>query len=424
MRSAFFSLITRSRLSSLLVVQFLGAFNDNLFKNALVILMVFSGTLQTGIDNKILVTVAAGMFILPYVLFSATAGQLADKYEKAFLVRIIKWVELVLMSLVALGFYIENAWLLMAVLFAMGAQSAFFSPLKYSLVPDYLPKDEVLAGNAIIEGSTFISILMGTIAGGILAGMPEYMGIPICSAALVLLAGVGVFASYRLQPAGPYEPALHVRANMVAATWHLMRDAFRHPVVAHSIMCISWFWLIGAAFLSQFPAIGKDVLGGNESVVTTLLTGFSIGIAIGSFLAHKLLRGVVSLKYAPIALLVMTAAIGDLYFVCDGLIPREGMNAAMFLQDWRMLRIAFDLLMVAVCGGIYVVPLNTMLQTHSAPDIRARMIGANNVMNSIFMVLASVVITVLLLANFSIPAILLLIALGNLPMAWYVRKIR
>lgn len=405
-------LFCTQRFFPLLITQFLGAFNDNLFKNALIILLVFGSLLQSDMDTKILATVASGLFILPYVLFSATAGQLADKIEKSLLVRCIKWCEVVLMLLATLGFLIGSVWLLLLVLFLMGTQSTFFSPLKYSLIPDHLREDEILGGNALIEMGTFLAILTGTIAGGLLVSSD--IGIVVVYVTLVVLAFCGVVASYNIPTSGPFSPTLRFNFNLFSETISLLRYAFSQRVVALAVLAISWFWFVGATFLSQFPAFTRETLGGNEQVITLLLTVFSVGVGIGSLLSHRLLRGIVSPKYAPVSALLMSVFMFDMYWVSHAIVPIGLVNAATFITDVANLRVLFDLFMIALCGGVYIVPLNAVLQTYTHKEERARMIAANNLVNALFMVLSAVGITVLLLFHVSIAVIFFVVGILNL----------
>lgn len=404
-------LLSTRRFAPLIITQFTGAFNDNLLKNALVVLVVFGVVLDSPIDPKILVTLAAGLFIAPYVLFSAIAGQLADKYEKACQVRRIKWAELGLMLLASLGFWLESTWLLIVVLAGMGVQSAFFSPLKYSLVPDHLKKEEILGGNALLEATTFLAILSGTIAGALLI-MSENGRLMVC---MVLLcgAGCGLIASYRIPQAGPYMPHLALDYNIFAESGRLLRQAFAQPALAGAILGISWFWLIGANFVSQLPAFTKEVLGGDEAVTTVLLAAFSVGIAFGSFLVHGLLKGRISTRLVPLGLFGISLFSVDLYWTCQSLRPSELFSVHAFLQQAAHIRVMADLVMIAASGGLFVVPLNALLQTACLPDYRARTIAANNVMNALFMVLSSLSISLLLLWGATIPEIFLIFAILN-----------
>ena len=422
MTQKFFLFYTR-QFTPLLITQFLGAFNDNLFKNVFLVSVIFgTGVELKLLEPKIFITLAAGLFIFPYVLCSSLAGQLADKLEKSKLVLRIKLAELVLMLLAVLGFYLSNAWILLTVLVGMGAQSAFFSPLKYSLVPDHLPEEKVLSGNALLEASTFLSILTGTITGGLLVGVEN--GIWIASTLLIILAGVGILSAWFIPPAGPYAAHTRLNWNIMAETGAMLRSSFADPVLGRAILGISWFWLLGSVFLSQFPAYGKDYLGGDESVVTVLLTAFSLGIGIGSFLADHLLKGAISTRFSTISLIVMTVFIGDVYFATPLEPLGASINAAEFFNHWQHWRIVIDLTFVAIAGGVFIVPLMALLQTQAGQTGRGRVIATNNIVNAFFMFAASGLAAVGLASGLPIPLILLVAGIGNLFVILLVRKMQ
>lgn len=407
------SLFTSRRFMPLCITQFLGAFNDNAFKNALIILILYQPDIVTSIDHTILVTVAAGLFILPYVLFSSIAGQLADSLEKSQLVTYIKWAELGIMSLAVIGFITANVWMLLAVLFAMGAQSTFFSPLKYSLLPDHLNKNALVPANAMFEATTFIAILTGTIAGGLLINI-EY-GVAIVSVMLLTLALIGIAASYFIPASGPFEPEMQRSYHIMRDTFQMVKQSAAHPHVLTLIIGISWFWFVGATYLSQFPAYTREVLNGSEAVVTTLLAMFTIGIAIGAYVSHYMLKGQASLKYVPFALIGMTIFTWDMCYVSLYLIHHpEPITLATFLTQWHTVRILFDLCVIAACGGVYIVPLNALLQIHAPRTQRARVMAANNVMNALGMVSSSIVIIALLSYPVSIPHIFFVVGVMNI----------
>lgn len=409
------------RFAPLLATQFSGAFNDNLFKNALIMLLVFGTDWQTGIDTKILVTVAAGMFILPYVLFSATAGQLADKYEKSTLARRIKYIELSLMILATLGFMLEQPWILLAVLFGMGLQSTFFSPIKYSLVPDHVKPHEVLGGNALIEAFTFLAILTGTIAGGLLIKAEH--GVMLVYLSLLALASIGLFASHFIPPSGPFVPEMKIRWNIFTETKSLLNEALKNPDIRLPVIGSSWFWFVGVSFFSQFPAFTKYVLAGDEAVTTLLLTAFSIGIAAGSMLANTLAKGKITPKYVPLAMLLLSVFTADLFMNSYQLERTEIVGVNPFMADSRNWRILMDLVLIALCGGVFIVPLNSMIQVFTPSNERARMIAANNALNALFMVASSLLITLLLKLEMTIPEIFLLVAVMNLAAVAVMRPI-
>lgn len=401
------------RFFPLFLTQFLGAFNDNLLKNSLVMLITYRLVSENG-NAQLLVTLAAGLFILPFFLFSATAGQVADKIDRAKITRVIKFVEIIIMLAAAIGFYISSVWFLLAVLFMMGVHSTFFGPIKFALLPQHLKDDELLLGNAYIEAGTFLAILFGTILGGILILHPQ--GVTLVSFALLLVAIIGYISSRYIPISPAPEPELIIKKNIWKETWHIVGFARENKRVFLCIIGISWFWLVGATYLSQFPTYTKDVLHALPEVVTLLLTVFSVGIGIGSFLCNKLLKGIITSKYVPIAMFGMTLFGVDLYFasvyntkvISDGLI-----TIGEFTHSLPNLRILFDLLLIAICSGLYIVPLYAIMQHDSSAQHRARIIAANNVMNAIFMVAAALITLALLSANFTIPQVFLFMAIGN-----------
>lgn len=420
-----FALLKTRRFLPLFVTQFLGAANDNLFKQAMVTLIIFRIAADAGFDGQLMVTAAAGVFILPFFLFSATAGQLSDKYDKALLIRLIKLAEIVAMGLGAWGFVTGNAWFLMAVLFLMGAHSTFFGPLKYSILPDHLTQDELIAGNALIEAGTFLAILLGTIAGGLLI-MAEG-GVAIISAAVLGVAGLGFAASWFVPKAPPADTSLRVSWNLVRETAAIIGHARHNRDVFLSILGISWFWLVGAVFLSQFPAFAKDVLGGNEQVQTLFMVVFSVGIGIGSMITGKLLHGEISAKYVPLAAVGISLFSIDLYFAAgNGVAAGNGAvlaGAAAFLSHPANWRILADLLLVAMSGGVYIVPLYAILQSRSDVAHRSRTIASNNVINAGFMVVSAIATALMLASGFMVTDVFFWMAVINIGVAVYICRL-
>jgi acyl-[acyl-carrier-protein]-phospholipid O-acyltransferase/long-chain-fatty-acid--[acyl-carrier-protein] ligase len=407
-------LLATRRFLPLFLTQFLGAFNDNVFKNALVILITYKLAAQTGENAQVLVTLAAGLFILPYLLFSATAGQMADKFDRAKMARCTKVAEIMLMSIAAVGFYIGNIYFLLFVLFCTGVQATFFGPIKYALLPQHLKENELISGNAYIEAGTFLAILTGTILGGLL--IMQDSGSHLISAAIITLALLGYASSRTIPPAGAPAPDLKLNWNIAQETWRMIQNDRKNRRVFSCILGISWFWLVGAVFLSQFPTYAKDIIHSDETVVTLFLTVFSLGIGIGSFLCNIILKGEVKATYVPYAALGLSAFTIDLFFASAATAHGEIgalMDVWSFLDFAANWRIVFDLLAAAVCAGIYIVPLYAILQHDSDPQYRARTIASNNVINALFMV-ASAIGTVLMLdASVSIPQVFLTVALLN-----------
>ncbi len=378
-------LLRSRRFLPLFVTQFLNAFNDNLFKNALVVLALF----QAGARGPVLVAAAGGVFILPYALFASIAGELADRYDKARLIRLMKWWECALMITAAVGFLSGEIGFLMVVLFGLGMQATFFSPLKYGILPDHLGAHEIVAGNGYIEAGTYVGILAGTIAGAALIRDAE--GPLVVSVAGLAVALAGVLAARAIPPAPPLGERVAIGWNLPRETLRIVAPARRDRVIWHAVLGISWFWMVGLVLLTQFPVVAKDVLGGDAALVTLLLTGFTAGVGVGSVLCPVLLRGEVSARH------VAWAALGISLFTWNFAAACEAAGAAgvtsipavlASLAGWRMLG---DLFALAFCGGVFSVPLYAIVQARAAPGERARMIAANNVLNAGFMVAGSAV---------------------------------
>jgi len=423
MRKNQFALLGTRRFLPLLVTQFLGAFNDNLFKNALVILITYVLAERSGLDARVLVVLAGGILIFPFFLFSATAGQLADKYDKAWLTRWIKLAEIVIMLAAGLAFWLGSVTLLMAVLFLMGAQSAFFGPIKFGILPDHLADDELVAGNALIETSTFLAILGGTLLGGL--AILAKGGTALVSALVVLVAVAGWWASRSIPATVPATPDLAVGYNPFTETWRILRVAGESRVIFLCILGISWFWGVGSTFLSLFPTLTKDLIGADEGVVTLLLIAFSVGIAGGALLCNRLLKGEVHATYVTLGSVGITLFALDLWLSTRGLTPPgpELMGVGAFLDQPGSWRLLADLILLAISGGLFIVPLQAMLQYHSPVAHRARNIAANNVVNSLFMVGAAVLSALVLARGATVPQVFLLIALVNAVVAVYVLRL-
>jgi acyl-[acyl-carrier-protein]-phospholipid O-acyltransferase/long-chain-fatty-acid--[acyl-carrier-protein] ligase len=418
-----FALLRTRRFLPLALTQFLGAFNDNLFKNALVILITFVLAEQSGLDARVLVVLAGGVLIFPFFLFSATAGQLADKYDKARITRYIKLAEIVIMLGAGLGFLLGSVSLLMTVLFLTGAQSAFFGPIKFGILPDHLADDELVAGNALIETSTFLAILGGTLFGG-MAILAEG-GTALVTALVVLVAVAGWWASRSIPPTQPATPELVVGFNPLAETWRILRVAGESRVILLCILGVSWFWAMGSTFLSLFPTLTKDLIGADEGVVTLLLIAFSTGIAAGALLCNRLLKGEVHATYVTLGSVGITLFALDLWLSTRSLPPpgADPMDIAAFLAQPGSWRLLADLVLLAVSGGLFIVPLQAMLQYHSPPAHRARNIAANNVVNALFMVAAAALSAMALAEGASIPQVFLVIALINAVVAVYILRL-
>ncbi|MCP5361350.1 MAG: MFS transporter [Hyphomicrobiales bacterium] len=416
-------ILASRRFLPLFLVQFLGALNDNVFKNALIILITYVAATRAAMNAQLLVTVAAGIFILPFFLFSATAGQMADKYEKSTIIKHVKVVEILLMGVAVWGFYTESIFLLMTVLFLMGAQSAFFGPLKYSILPDHLAENELMGGNALIEAGTFLAILLGTIAGGllILAGN----GVFWVSVLVISCALTGWLVSFWIPKAGPAAPEVRLEWNIFQETWKIMGYVRQREDVFLAIIGISWFWLVGAVFLAQFPVYAKDILQADETVVTLFLTVFSLGIGAGSLICNYIVKDKIDGRFVPFGAIGMALFTVCLYLASYQPTLQEGalLDVWMFLQIPRHWLILASLLGIAVAGGIYIVPLYAIMQARTESSIRARVIAGNNILNALFMVFSALATLGMLALSLNVIEVFLVVALVNLPVAWMVRKI-
>jgi len=418
-----FRLLTQRRFAPLFITQALGAFNDNLFKNALIILVTFSLGTQTAMEPRQLVALAGGLFILPYFLFSATAGKIADGYEKSALIRRIKLAEIFITIFAIFALFQQDIYFLLAVLFFLGAQSAFFGPLKYALLPQQLKPVELIGANALIETATFLSILIGTMIGGILILTP--LGPLLVSGLMALTAISGYVACHFIPQATSEHGPLKIRWNIIAETAQVIRFAKSDSIVFSAILGDAWFWFLGSVFLAQLPVYTKDILGGNEVLVTFFLTLFSIGIGAGALLCNALLKGETSARYASIAALGMAIFCADLYFASPAPAALPSLQSVTgFLQTFTGLRISLDLLAIAVLAGLFVVPLFALVQARAAPEFRARIIAADNIIGAGAIVLSAVFVIVLARFNFSIVEVFLTLAGLNVVVAVLIRRIK
>jgi 1-acyl-sn-glycerol-3-phosphate acyltransferase len=417
--SSQFGLLKARRFGPFFATQFLGAFNDNLFKNALVVLLTFQAASWTAIRPEVLTNLAAGTFILPFFLFSATAGQLADKYDKARLARLVKLLEILIMGIALLGFAIHSLPILFAALFLLGLHSTLFGPVKYAILPQHLRESELVGGNALVEAGTFVAILIGTLAGGLLAGVahqPTWVAI-----AGLLIAVVGYLCSRGIPAAAAPAPELVVSLNPISETWRNVGFARQNRTVFLSILGISWFWLYGALFLAQFPAYARFVLGGDEASVTLLLAVFTVGIGVGSLLCERLSAGQVEIGLVPFGSIGLTLFGIDIAFASPTLLPAGApLSLSGLLALTGTWRVLLDLFALGLFGGFFIVPLYALIQLRSPVDQRARIIAANNILNALFMVAGSLAAAGLLGDGLTIPALFGVAALCNAAVAVYI----
>ena len=414
-----FGLLAERRFGPFFGVQFLGAFNDNVFKQALVILLAYQTASFTTMSSDTLQNLAQALFVLPFFLFSATAGQLADKYEKSKLITVTVAIELAVMALGAVGLFTQNLALLLAALFLGGVQSTLFGPVKYAILPQHLKETEIVGGNGMVEMGTSIAILLGMVYGGWMITQPGWgiAGVAL-SAMAISAAGIALSRFIPLAPAA--DPGLKINWNPITETWRNLRFTAQNRTVFLSILGISWFWFYGSMFITQFPNLSKNVLAASEHVVTLLLVVFSIGIGAGSLLCERLSGRKVEIGLVPFGSIGLTLFGVDLWLAAEMHAPHGLQSLAEFAGDashWRMLA---DLFLIGLFGGFYIVPLYALIQTRSDPAHRSRIIAGNNILNAVFMVAAAALAIGLFAAGLTIPQLILVTALLNAAIALYI----
>ncbi len=414
-----FSLLGQRRFAPFFVTQFLGALNDNIFRNGLVILITFQGVRIAGMDAGQLANVAGGLFILPFFLFSATAGQLADKYEKSRLMRGIKLLEIVLMVLAAFAFVTQSYTLLLIVLFLMGCQSTLFGPVKYAYLPQQLAREELVGGNALVESGTYMAIIFGLIIGGISVAA-DYQNQIIFASILVGVALFGYLASRQVPATKAVDPELVINWNAWTETWHIVGFAREKRSVFLSILGISWFWFFGSAMTIQLPAYTLGILNGNEAVTTGLLVAFAVGVGIGSLLCERMSGHRIELGLVPFGSIGLSVFAIDLYFAQPDMHVVAVESVGEFLVRPGSWRILIDLALLGAFGGFYSVPLYALIQHRTERQHLSRVIAANNIINALFMVAAAVLAFSVLASGLSIPQFYLILALLNVIVAIYI----
>ena len=392
------------------VVFTLGAFNDNALKNALAILIIYQDFHWLGMKPAMVVNFSAGLFVLPFFLFSAFAGQLADKFEKSKLILFIKGIEALMLIIAAAGFYFNSMPTLIFVLFLLGLQSTLFGPVKYSILPQYLHEKELLAGNGLTQMGTFIAILFGTISSGLFINFDIVKWLVITMVVLSLLGwGAAFFLPHAPSPA----PKLKLKFNPITQTWATMKACWQFHDIFVVNIAISWFWCFGAIFISQIPPFAKYILYGDTTVVTYFLALFSIGIGIGAMLCDKILKQKADLGLVILGMIGLSLFCGDIYFATKPIQPTALVHFKQFITHSYAWRLSFDVIMATICAGFYTVPLYTILQRDSNDEYRSRMIAANNILNAAFMVIAAIIIIALLKMNMNIAEIYLFTAIAN-----------
>ena len=414
-----FALLRERRFAPFFWTQFLGAANDNVFKNAFVVFVTFEAASRLSVDAGMIVNLIGAVFILPFMLLSATSGQLADKYEKARLIRWIKLLEIAIMVIGLAGFLQSSVGLLFIALALLGVHSTLFGPVKYAFLPQHLSIRELVGGNGLVEMGTFVAILLGTIAGGLVVAIKPG-GPGLAGALAIAVAITGWLASRRIPPTPAVAPQLAVSWNPVGETWRNLKVAREDPVVWHSMLGISWFWFYGAIYLAQLPAFTQHVLGGDERVFTLLLALFSIGIGIGSLLCERLSGRRVEPGLVPFGSLGLTLFAVDLWLATRGLSAGAPGGVAAFLAVGAHWRAAADIVLLGAFGGFYTVPLYALLQARSQPTHRSRIIAANNILNALFIIVSAGVAIGLLASGVSIPQLFLVVGVLNAIVAVYI----
>lgn len=414
-----FKLLSQRRFAPFFATQFLGALNDNIFRNGLVILITFQGVLVAGMDHTQLANVAGALFILPFFLFSATAGQLADKYEKSLLMRRIKVLEIVLMTLAAVALVSQSYSVLLLVLFLMGVQSTLFGPVKYAYLPQRLHTSELIGGNALVESGTYLAIILGLLIGGLTVAInPGEQS--LLAGSLIVVAVLGYLASRQVPITRAVDPTLTIGRNIWKETWRIVGFAREDRGVFLAILGISWFWFFGAAMTLQIPAYTLDILNGNEAITTSLLVAFAVGVGIGSLLCERLSGHRIELGLVPFGSIGLTLFAIDLYFAQPIAHLTAVGSISEFLGRPGSWRVLLDLAMLGAFGGFYSVPLYALIQQRAKRRHLSRIIAANNIINAVFMVAASILSIALLESGYSIPELFLVIAVLNAAVAVYI----
>ncbi|MDP3209987.1 MFS transporter [Methylotenera sp.] len=426
-----FQLMREKRFRPFFFTQFLGAFNDNVFKTTLITLVAFHTAKLTTLDGSTLATLLPGLFILPFFLFSATAGQLADKFEKSQIIRLVKVFEIGIMLFASAGFFLHNIWLLAAALFMMGMHSTLFGPVKYAYLPQHLEESEIVGGNGMVEMGSFVAILLGQVLGAWLAMQSEHA--LLTSSTVLVIAVLGYWTSCGVPNSPAVAPKLKINWNPITETYRNIKFIWQHQAIWLTIIAISWFWFYGATLLAQFPNFAKNILHGDESLFILLLSIFSLGIGIGSLMCEKLSKGKVELGLVLFGATGLTLFGADLYFastsIYESLNNKALLDYATFIgmhydaeghlifTYWRLLA---DIALIGVFGGLYIVPLYAFIQTRSEKSHQSRVIAANNILNALVMVISALFSVQVFNMGLNIPQLFLVTALLNVIIMIYL----
>lgn len=412
-----FRLLLERRFLPFFGAQALGAFNDNLYKNVLVILATYQIGNLTQLDPQLLTNLAGGLFILPYVLLSGIAGQLADRLDKALVLKTVKAAEILIMALAGLGFAQRSIELLLAALFLMGVHSTFFAPAKYGLLPQVLRERELVGGNALIEMGTFVAILLGTLAAGVLADRRD---LSLVAVAVIAVSVAGFIVSLAIPRLSPVAPGLRIDWNPFTSTWANIRVAAESRTILLSLLGISWFWFYGALVLAHLPLYARAVLNGEAEIVTLLLVTFSVGVGVGSLFCERLSGHKVEIGLVPFGSVGLTVFAVDLYFATPATAVGVPLSVGAFVEQREAWRVLVDLFLIGVFGGFFIVPLYALVQQRARPDVLSRIIAANSILNAVFIVAAALLGAFVLQAGLSIPELLLLTGVLNAFVAVYI----
>ena len=414
-----FSLLGQRRFAPFFWTQFFGAFNDNVFRTALITALIYDAASWTDISSGTLTNLIPGLFILPFVFVSATSGQLADKFDKARVARAVKVLEIVIMLIAGVGWLRHNLWLLIAAVVGMGIHSTIFGPVKYAYLPQHLKNDELVGGNAVIEAGTFVGIVIGEVLGAVMVEQAGW-GVELVAGATLAFAVIGWGASQFIPISPAADANLKINWNLFTETWRNLRFSSKNRPVFLSLLGNSWFWFYGATMLAQFPVFAKDYLHGDHYVFVMLLTIFSVGIGLGSLLCETLSGHKIEIGLVPFGSIGLTVFGADLYFAAQSYTNTQLVDIGGFLAQHGSYHVLFDCTMIGVFGGFYVVPLFALIQTRCDPAHISRTIAGMNILNAVFMVVASIMAIILLKLGATVPQLFLITAGLNALVAIYI----